>query len=84
MTNLLDGICIGILLTFYLCTVIALRWTAKTTTVTQYDPPAGVSPALAAYLRDNGKHERAFAAAQDFVNYEVYLDTDFVICEDRA
>jgi hypothetical protein len=63
MTNSLDGICIGILLIFYLCTVIALRWTPKTTTVTQYDPPAGVSPALAAYLRDNGKHERAFAAA---------------------
>jgi hypothetical protein len=56
MTISLGGICIGILLIFYPCTVIALRWTPKTTTVTQYDPPAGVSPALAAYLRDNGKH----------------------------
>jgi hypothetical protein len=55
MTYSVDGISIGILLIFYVCTVVALRWTPKTTTVTQYDPPAGVSPALAAYLRDNGK-----------------------------
>jgi hypothetical protein len=59
----LDGVCIGILLIFYLGTVIALRWTPKTTTVTQYDPPERVTPALAAYLRDNGSFERAFAAA---------------------
>jgi hypothetical protein len=39
MTNPVDGICIGILLIFCLCTVIALRWTPKTTTVTPYDPP---------------------------------------------
>jgi len=26
MTNAVDGICIGILLIFYLCTVVALRW----------------------------------------------------------
>jgi hypothetical protein len=58
-----DGIAIGILLIFYLCTVITLRWTPRTTTVTRYDPPAGVTPALVAYLRDKGKYERAFAAA---------------------
>ncbi len=63
MKYLVNGIGIGILLIFYLCTVITLRWTPRTTTVTQYDPPAGVTPALAAYLRDNGKYERAFAAA---------------------
>ncbi|MFY9805383.1 MAG: hypothetical protein WA211_08115 [Candidatus Acidiferrales bacterium] len=58
-----DWVCIGILLIFYVSTLIALRWTPKTTTVTQYDPPDGVSPALAAYLRDNGRCERAFASA---------------------
>jgi hypothetical protein len=63
MTYSLDGVCIGILLIFYVGTVAALRWTPKATTVTQYDPPEGVSPALAAYLRDNGRCERAFAAA---------------------
>jgi hypothetical protein len=63
MTYSMDGICIGIPLIFYLCTVVALRWTPKTSTVAQYDPPEGVSPALAAYLRDNGKYDRAFAAA---------------------
>jgi hypothetical protein len=59
----LDWVCIGILLIFYVGTAVALRWTPKATTVTQYDPPDGVSPALAAYLRDNGRYERAFAAA---------------------
>src|SRR5277367_785533 len=63
MTYSSDGVCIGLLLIFYLSTVIALRWTPKKSTVTQYDPPHGVSPALAAYLRDNGRCERAFAAA---------------------
>lgn len=63
MTYSLDWVCIGILLIFYAGTAVALRWTPKATTVTQYDPPDGVSPALAAYLRDNGRYERAFAAA---------------------
>ncbi|MGA8025375.1 MAG: hypothetical protein WB990_20575, partial [Candidatus Acidiferrales bacterium] len=63
MTYSLDAVAIGILVIFYLGTVIALRWTPKTTRVTQYDPPEQVSPALAAYLRDNGRCERAFAAA---------------------
>src|SRR5277367_6276058 len=59
----LDALGVGILLIFYLGTVAALRWTPKATTVTRYDPPAGVSAALAGYLRDNGSCERAFAAA---------------------
>ena len=63
MTYSLDAVAIGILVIFYLGTVIALRWTPKTTRVTQYDPPEQVSPALAAYLRDNGRCERAFSAA---------------------
>jgi hypothetical protein len=63
MTQSSDGVCIGLLLIFYLSTVIALRWTPKKTTVIQYDPPLEVSPAMAGYLRDNGRYERAFAAA---------------------
>jgi hypothetical protein len=63
MTYSSDGVCIGLLLIFYLSTVIALRWTPTKSTVTQYDPPQGVSPALSAYLRENGRCERAFAAA---------------------
>ncbi len=63
MTYSSDGVCIGLLLIFYVVNVIALRWTPKKTTVTQYDPPQGVSPALAGYLRENGRCERAFAAA---------------------
>jgi hypothetical protein len=63
MTYSSDGVCIGLLLIFYVLTVISLRSAPKKTTVTQYDPPQGVSAALAAYLRDNGRCERAFAAA---------------------
>ena len=63
MTYSSDGVCIGLLLIFYVVTVISLRWTPQKITVTQYDPPQGVSPALAGYLRDNGRCERAFAAA---------------------
>ncbi|MFZ1974733.1 MAG: hypothetical protein WAU89_17940 [Candidatus Acidiferrales bacterium] len=63
MTYPLDWVCIGILLIFYVGTVVGLRWTPNATTVTEYDPPDGVSPALAGYLRDNGRYERAFAAA---------------------
>ncbi len=63
MTYSSDGVCIGLLLIFYIVNVIALRWTPKKTMVTQYDPPQGVSPALAGYLRENGRCERAFAAA---------------------
>jgi hypothetical protein len=63
MTYSSDGVCIGLLLIFYLSTVTALRWTPKKSTVTQYDPPPGVTPAVAGYLRDNGRCERAFAGA---------------------
>ena len=31
--------------------------------VTEYEPPKGVTPAMAAYLAENGRSERAFAAA---------------------
>jgi hypothetical protein len=39
MTYSSDGVCIGLLLIFYMVTVISLRWTPQKTTATQYDPP---------------------------------------------
>jgi hypothetical protein len=59
----IDWVCIALLLVFYASTVIVLRWRRKTTTVTLYEPPDGISPALAGYLYGNGDCERAFAAA---------------------
>lgn len=57
---------IGVALTFvyFLIVAIALHWkSAHTVDVTRYEPPENVSPALAAYLIENGRCERAFAAA---------------------
>jgi hypothetical protein len=57
---------IGVALTFiyFLIVAIALHWkSAHAVDVTRYEPPENVSPALAAYLIENGRCERAFAAA---------------------
>jgi hypothetical protein len=49
---------------YFLVVAIALHWkSAHTVDVTRYEPPENVSPALAAYLIENGRCERAFAAA---------------------
>ncbi|MGA7623802.1 MAG: hypothetical protein WCA91_09495 [Candidatus Acidiferrales bacterium] len=59
----IDWIGIAMLAIFYAATVILLRWRPRTPTVTRYDPPDGISPALAGYLHGNGDCETAFAAA---------------------
>jgi hypothetical protein len=49
---------------YYLAMAVALRWRPqRRVAVTQYEPPRGVSPAVAAYVFENGRCERAFAAA---------------------
>jgi hypothetical protein len=59
----LDWGCVAILLIFYVGMVGALRWRTKAVAMTLYTPPEGISPALAAYLYEDGQCERAFAAA---------------------
>ncbi len=57
---------LGVALTFiyFLMIAVALHWkSARAVDVTRYEPPENVSPALAAYLIQNGRCERAFAAA---------------------
>jgi hypothetical protein len=57
---------IGVALTliYFLIVTISLHWkSAHMVDVTRYEPPADVSPALAAFLIENGRCERAFAAA---------------------
>ncbi len=49
---------------FYIVVGIALRWRVqRTVRVTRYDPPQGISPAVAAFLVESGRCERSFAAA---------------------
>jgi hypothetical protein len=55
---------VALTLLYFLIVTIALHWkSAHTVDVTRYEPPENVSPALAAYLIENGRCERAFAAA---------------------
>jgi predicted membrane protein DUF2207 len=57
---------IGVALTFLYFSIvaIALHWkSAHAVDVTRYEPPENISPALAAFLIENGRCERAFAAA---------------------
>jgi hypothetical protein len=49
---------------FYIVVGCALRWPVqRTVRVTRYDPPQGISPAVAAFLVESGRCERSFAAA---------------------
>jgi hypothetical protein len=60
----LAWICLAIVFAYYVLVSIALHWKRQhKAAVTVYVPPANISPALAAYLFENGRCERAFAAA---------------------
>lgn len=55
---------LGIVLAYYVVLSVIFRaGTRRPIGVTQYDPPQGISPAVAANLTENGFYERAFAAA---------------------
>jgi hypothetical protein len=49
---------------YYILAVIAFRWRPqRSAIVTKYEPPPGISAAVAAFLWERGRYERAFAAA---------------------
>jgi hypothetical protein len=55
---------VALVFAYYLLATIAFRWRWRTAvTVTKYEPPQGISPAIAAFLWERGRCERAFAAA---------------------
>jgi hypothetical protein len=55
---------LAIVFAYYALVSIALHWKREhKAEVTTYEPPENISPALAAYLFENGRCERAFAAA---------------------
>lgn len=53
---------LGVVSCYYVVLVIAFRWGAGRVLMARYEPPAGISPSMAAYLSQNGECERAFAA----------------------
>ena len=55
---------LAIVFVYYLVATVIVQWTRKRTIeMTRYYPPEGISPGLAGYLYQNGRSERAFAAA---------------------
>jgi hypothetical protein len=55
---------LAVILAYYAVATLVVRWRPqRRSAVTRYEPPANITPALAAYLRENGYSERAFAAA---------------------
>ena len=53
-----------VILAFYVGGGVALRWRPqRTVVVARYEPPRGLSPAIAALLVENGRCERSFAVA---------------------
>lgn len=75
-------------LVYYVLAAVLLRWEPKRKVrVTRYEPPEGISPAVAAFLLDNGRCERAFAAAIVSLAAKGYLkiqqEEDFFVLEKR-
>lgn len=53
-----------LLVAYYAAMIVALRWgQQRNVQLVAYAPPQGISPALAAFLWDECRYERAFAAA---------------------
>jgi len=71
----LASIFLGLLFAFYLFAAITFRWgIQRKIAVTRYEPPKEISPAMAAYLIENGRGERAIAAALVSLAVKGYLD----------
>ena len=57
-------IALGLILAYYILMTVVLHWRPqRRVTVARYEAPHGISPAIAAYLVESGRCERAFAAA---------------------
>jgi len=55
---------VAVVFVYYTLATIALHWNSRRNIgVTRYEPPDGISPGVAGYLLENGRSERAFAAA---------------------
>lgn len=77
---------VAVLCVCYIAITIAFHWSSKRKIgVTRYDPPEGISAAVAAYLVESGRCERAFAAgivslaAKGYI--EIQQQGDWVVLE---
>jgi hypothetical protein len=68
---------LAIVFVYYLLATVIVQWTRKPTIeMTRYYPPEGISPGLAGYLYENGRSERAFAAAVISLIAKRYFDVE--------
>ena len=66
---------LGILAAYYLGLSLLFRARAhRRVGVTQYEPPRGITPAVAAHLKENGRYERAFACALVSLSAKGFLE----------
>lgn len=77
---------VAVVFAYYAAMTIAFHWNShRHIGVTQYDPPKGISPGLAAYLVEGGRCERAFASALISLAIKGYLEIqqerDWVVLE---
>jgi hypothetical protein len=68
-------VALALVFVYYLLATALLNWIrGKSISVTKYEPPQGLSPAIASYLCENGRCERAFAAAIVSLAVKRYLE----------
>jgi hypothetical protein len=66
---------LGIVLAYYVVLIFVFRSRIhRSISVTQYEPPTGISPAVAANLRERGLYERAFASALVSLSAKGFLE----------
>jgi hypothetical protein len=66
---------LGIVLAYYVVLSVIFRARTRSSIgVTQYDPPQGITPAVAANLTENGLYERAFASALVSLSSKGFLE----------
>ena len=68
---------LGIVGVYYFGLFLVFRArTGRPISVTQYEPPKGISPGVAAHLRENGRYERAFASALVSLSAKGFLEIE--------
>lgn len=75
---------LGLVSCYYVILIVVLRWHTDRVQITRYEPPAGISPSMAAYLRQSGQCERAFAAGIVSLAAQGYVRIDASVGQFRV
>jgi hypothetical protein len=75
---------LGLVSCYDVILIVVLRWHTDRVQITRYEPPAGISPSMAAYLRQSGECERAFAAGIISLAAQGYVRIDASVGQFRV